>query len=97
MRVDLFSTRKEKGCSRNSFGTGDRSTPVMNDGSDCSSTCVGLVCKAHELVYHSTLGWREIKTKKKKYRFGLGDVERRRARENRVLEDPPDVEEEGDV
>jgi len=25
----------------------------------------GLVCKAHRLVYHSTLGWRVIKKKKK--------------------------------
>jgi len=26
---------------------------------------VGLVFKAHRLVYHSTLGWRVIKKKKK--------------------------------
>jgi len=25
----------------------------------------GLVCKAHRLVYHSTLGWRVIKKKKR--------------------------------
>ena len=28
----------------------------------------GLVCKAHRLVYHSTLGWRVIKKKKKEER-----------------------------
>jgi len=29
----------------------------------------GLVFKAHILLYHSTLGWRVIKKKKKKQRF----------------------------
>ena len=29
----------------------------------------GLVFKAHRFVYHSTLGWRVIKKKKKKDRF----------------------------
>jgi len=29
----------------------------------------GLVFKAHRLVYHSTLGWRVIKKKKKKKRI----------------------------
>jgi len=27
----------------------------------------GLVIKAHRLVYHSTLGWRVVKKKKKKF------------------------------
>jgi len=33
---------------------------------------VGLVFKAHRLVYHSTLGWRVIKKKKKKKKKGSG-------------------------
>ena len=38
----------------------------------------GLVFKVHGLVYHSTLGLRVIKKKKKKRRFEFGAVGRKR-------------------
>ena len=39
---------------------------VMTDGASGTEVRGGLVCKAHTLMYHSTLGSRVIKKKKRK-------------------------------